>query len=70
MDNLNMINVAEAAAEKGWHVIDYHKERSRDGHIPGGHIAFVRGNAPFEDKRCGTISWGLNDYGVMFAHGP
>jgi hypothetical protein len=69
--NLNniMIEVAEAAAEKGWYVVGYHKERSRQGTVPGGHVAVVRDHAPFEDRRCATLGWGLSDIGVNFFSG-
>lgn len=64
-----MIEVAEAASRNGWYVVGYHKERHRDGTVPGGHIAFIRDHAPFEDQRAGTAAWGLSDLGVHFHSG-
>lgn len=71
MSELNdtLKEVADAATRQGWHVIGYHKERRRDGHLPGGHIAVVRDHAPFPDRRCSTHAWGLSDIGVMFLSG-
>jgi hypothetical protein len=68
----NLAAVEEAAKkENGWHVIAVHKARHQSGTLPSGIVCFVRGVAPFEDRRCGTALWSRMEAtgNVLFTQG-